>query len=72
MEQDVGKDRRRFGDFETLGASLTLANVDNDRDWRKPGLASRQARALWRGNSFPDGQRFNWAGEDNTALVRVR
>jgi len=42
MEQmglDIERDRRNFGDFEGLGASLTLANVNNDRDWRKPGLA---------------------------------
>lgn len=38
MGRDVDEARRRFGDFEGLGASLTLANVNNDRDWRKPGL----------------------------------
>ncbi|PTA72260.1 hypothetical protein C9412_06970 [Stenotrophomonas sp. Nf1] len=38
MERDIEKDRRRFGDFNELGASLLLANVDNDRDWRMPGL----------------------------------
>jgi hypothetical protein len=38
MGQDVDEARRRFGDFEGLGASLTLANVSNDRDWSKPGL----------------------------------
>ncbi len=52
MEQDVGKDRRRFGDFETLGASLTLANVDNDRDWRKPGLAVLELNPTTGFNSF--------------------
>ncbi|HDS1675520.1 TPA: immunity 52 family protein [Stenotrophomonas maltophilia] len=52
MEQDVGKDRRRFGDFETLGASLTLANVDNDRDWRKPGLAVLDLNPTTGFNSF--------------------
>ncbi|HGM7336367.1 TPA: hypothetical protein ACKQCJ_002713 [Stenotrophomonas maltophilia] len=38
MERDIQKTRRRFGGFEGFGASLTLANVDNDRDWRKPGV----------------------------------
>ena len=38
MEREIDKDRKRFGDFDELGASLMLANVDNDRDWRKPGL----------------------------------
>ena len=35
----VEQDRRQFGDFPELGASLSLANVNNDRDWRKPGVA---------------------------------
>ena len=39
MGRDIERDRRSFGDFEGLGASLSLANVNNDRDWRKPGLA---------------------------------
>ncbi|HEL3180853.1 TPA: immunity 52 family protein [Stenotrophomonas maltophilia] len=39
MRRDIEKDRRSFGDFEGLGASLSLANVNNDRDWREPGLA---------------------------------
>ena len=39
MRRGIEKDRRSFGDFEGLGASLSLANVNNDRDWRKPGLA---------------------------------
>lgn len=38
MERDIQKTRRRFGGFEGFGASLMLANVDNDRDWRKPGV----------------------------------
>ncbi|HEL4297969.1 immunity 52 family protein [Stenotrophomonas sp. GD03930] len=38
MERNIEKDRDRFGDFDELGASLLLANVDNDRDWRTPGL----------------------------------
>ncbi|PTA72259.1 hypothetical protein C9412_06965 [Stenotrophomonas sp. Nf1] len=38
MERDIEKTRRRFGGFEGFGASLLLANVDNDRDWRKPGV----------------------------------
>ncbi|MGW9229106.1 hypothetical protein ACWGQ6_38440, partial [Streptomyces niveus] len=38
MERAIEKTRRRFGGFEGFGASLTLANVDNDRDWRKPGV----------------------------------
>lgn len=38
MERDIEKDRGRFGDFNELGASLLLANVDNGRDWRMPGL----------------------------------
>ncbi|HFT6991484.1 TPA: Imm52 family immunity protein [Stenotrophomonas maltophilia] len=38
MERDIQKTRRRFGGFEGFGASLTLANVDNDRDWREPGV----------------------------------
>ncbi len=38
MERDIQKTRRRFGGFEGFGASLLLANVDNDRDWRKPGV----------------------------------
>jgi len=38
MERDVEKMRRQLGGFEGFGASLLLANVDNDRDWREPGL----------------------------------
>lgn len=38
MERDIEKMRRRFDGFEGFGASLLLANVDNDRDWRKPGV----------------------------------
>ncbi|AWH44063.1 Imm52 family immunity protein [Stenotrophomonas sp. ZAC14A_NAIMI4_1] len=30
--------RTRFGDYEELGASIILSNVDNNRDWRKPGV----------------------------------
>jgi hypothetical protein len=36
-----GISRRRVGNLgggEGFGASLLLANVDNDRDWREPGL----------------------------------
>ncbi|HDS1654646.1 TPA: immunity 52 family protein [Stenotrophomonas maltophilia] len=35
----IEQDRRKFGDYPELGASLSLANVDNDRDWCKPGVA---------------------------------
>ena len=38
MERDIEKTRRQFGGFEGFGASLLLAKVDNDRDWREPGL----------------------------------
>lgn len=38
MERGIEKTRRRFGGFEGFGASLLLANVDNDRDWREPGV----------------------------------
>jgi len=38
MERDIEKMRRQLGGFEGFGASLLLANVDNDRDWREPGL----------------------------------
>jgi len=38
MERDVEKMRRQLGGFVGFGASLLLANVDNDRDWRKPGV----------------------------------
>jgi len=52
MEKDLDQDRRRFGDFEELGASVTLANVDNDRDWRKPGLAVLDLNPTTGFNSF--------------------
>jgi len=35
----VEQDRRQFGGYPELGASLSLANVANGRDWRKPGVA---------------------------------
>ncbi|HIE1100039.1 MULTISPECIES: Imm52 family immunity protein [Stenotrophomonas] len=38
MAQKIQKNRKRFGDFEELGASVMLSNVDNDRDWKKPGV----------------------------------
>jgi len=52
MEKDLDQDGRRFGDFEELGASVTLANVDNDRDWRKPGLAVLDLNPTTGFNSF--------------------
>ncbi len=38
MTRNIQKYRKRFGDFEELGASVMLSNVDNDRDWKKPGV----------------------------------
>ncbi|PTA73182.1 MULTISPECIES: Imm52 family immunity protein [unclassified Stenotrophomonas] len=38
MKEAIEQSRRRSGDYPGLGASLCLANVDNDRDWRKPGV----------------------------------
>jgi len=52
MERDVEKRRQRFGDHAELGASLSLANVDNDRDWRKPGVVVLQLDPTTGFNSF--------------------
>lgn len=38
MKLGIERSRERYGDYEELGASLMLANVDNDRDWRRPGV----------------------------------
>ncbi|MDH5821910.1 Imm52 family immunity protein [Luteimonas sp. RD2P54] len=38
MESEIEKNRKLYGDFDELGASLTISNVDNNRDWRSPGV----------------------------------
>ncbi|HGM6068036.1 TPA: hypothetical protein ACKP39_001720 [Stenotrophomonas maltophilia] len=52
MERHVEKRRQRFGDYSELGASLSLANVDNDRDWRKPGVVVLQLDPTTGFNAF--------------------
>ncbi|MDH5821911.1 hypothetical protein QFW77_02735 [Luteimonas sp. RD2P54] len=40
MNAQIERYKREFGDFDGYGASLDVANVDNNRDWRKPGVVS--------------------------------
>lgn len=52
MRSRIESSRSRFGHYEELGASLMLANVDNDRDWRKPGVVVLDLNPTSGRNSF--------------------
>jgi len=52
MRKRIESSRNRFGHYDELGASLMVANVDNDRDWCKPGVVVLDLNPTTGRNSF--------------------